>query len=742
MHLSTNFVCGAIVVMLAVSECRAAAIQGLGDLSGGPFASEAYGVSADGSTVTGVSFVAYGSYVQRAFRWTEQTGMVSLGEITDSGLFQSRGNSISGDGSTIVGYIETSARGMEAFRWNSTTGFVPMGDLPGGYFESRAFGASHDGTAIVGFGSPGNVGDIEPFHWTSATGMARLKDSVGGFPIFASGVSADGSVIVGYGYGGPGFSLVEAKRWTIDGATTNLGFLPGDARSQAFGVSPDGMMVVGYSGDSSGPNREAFLWNESSGMIGLGDLDGGTIRSEATAVSGNGSVVVGWSLSSLGEEAFYWDATHGMRSLVQVLSVSGVDMSDWQKLSHASAITPDGKTIVGYGTNVLGHTEAFIATVPESGVCILILAGVVAFATFGRCMRRASVVVTVGLSHLLAQPGVSAELKRGDIIVHTSNAILAVDPVTGQRQTITDSGIPGPQFGGADGYVLETDPKTGTIYYSYPATSIAYYVGRVDPATGTRTVVSGTYGADTVGSGPLSVPLDVSVLPSGDIVAGMGGSIVRIDPTTGDRTLVPTSGATGAYGDVLGNYLFGVANGDVRRVDLSTGEVVTVSDDADWTGSLAGLDRLAIASPTTAYALALASNSIVRVDLLNGDRELLYEVPAPGDDPFTFQNFNLWPPCINFTVDANGNVILGTGTNGQVNLVSFDPVLREFDFISGIEMLPDDPGVLIGSGSFDDIRSVAIYLPEASSLGLVFGGAILLCLVVWLRAGLGSFSKG
>ncbi|WP_262382229.1 hypothetical protein [Microcystis aeruginosa] len=55
---------------------QAASFQGLGDLPGGIFNSQAYGVSANGSVVVGRGNSANGF---EASRWTQETGMVGVG---------------------------------------------------------------------------------------------------------------------------------------------------------------------------------------------------------------------------------------------------------------------------------------------------------------------------------------------------------------------------------------------------------------------------------------------------------------------------------------------------------------------------------------------------------------------------------------------------------------------------------------------------------------------------------------
>ncbi|WP_277874339.1 MULTISPECIES: PEP-CTERM sorting domain-containing protein [Microcystis] len=148
-----------------------------------------------------------------------------------------------------------------------------------------------------------------------------------------------------------------------------LGYLPGVngflGFSEANGVSADGSVVVGYSNGGNGFNGnliEAFRWTQAGGMVGLGVLSGG-IASYANGVSADGSVVVGYSRTGpfTGAEAFIWNSTQGMRSLQQVLTNDyGLDLTGWF-LNEANAISADGLTVVGFGTNPDGLTEAWIA---------------------------------------------------------------------------------------------------------------------------------------------------------------------------------------------------------------------------------------------------------------------------------------------------------------------------------------------------------------------------------------------
>lgn len=81
--------------------------------------------------------------------------------------------------------------------------------------------------------------------------------------------------------------------WTSVSAQslTWLGTLSG-AQSWVSGVSADGSVVVGGSYNASGQTR-AFRWTESGGMQELGTLPGYDWWSGASCVSVDGAVVVG-----------------------------------------------------------------------------------------------------------------------------------------------------------------------------------------------------------------------------------------------------------------------------------------------------------------------------------------------------------------------------------------------------------------------------------------------------------------
>lgn len=322
------------VLLLSVVPGQALAdFVPLGDLPGGPIASQAEGVSSDGTTVVGASASTFDPIVDEAFLWTQATGMVGLGTLP--GYSNSRAKSVSENGTAVVGW-SVQQNLFEAFRWTQATGMVSLGSA-----NTLAWGVSADGEVVVGQFVDGGA-----FRWTEATGLV----DIGGRSAFSA--SADGAVVVGVD------NSTLAFRWTQATGQVSLGVLPGGFESVALGVSADGAVVVGFS--STATASEAFRWVQATGMIGLGDLPGGDFFSLARAVSADGAVIVGESASAIGFEAFVWDESNGMRSLRDVLIAQGDDLAGWQLVS-AMDVSADGRTIIGWGFNPDGQTEGWLA---------------------------------------------------------------------------------------------------------------------------------------------------------------------------------------------------------------------------------------------------------------------------------------------------------------------------------------------------------------------------------------------
>lgn len=182
---------------------NATGMVSLGSLNGGRY-SWSYGVSADGNTIAGTAQDGATSQSSRAFRWTQGTGMQSLGLGQVPGTVSTDGRAISADGSAIVGF-SSSGNGINhtAFRWTAQEGMISLG-RPLGWITSIPVGVSTDGKIIVGFGQL-EAGGSTAFRWTPTQGMHTIESWLKAngvavrapFALYASGISADGSTIVG-----------------------------------------------------------------------------------------------------------------------------------------------------------------------------------------------------------------------------------------------------------------------------------------------------------------------------------------------------------------------------------------------------------------------------------------------------------------------------------------------------------------------------------------------------------------
>jgi probable HAF family extracellular repeat protein len=146
-----------------------------------------------------------------------------------------------------------------------------------------------------------------------------------------------------------------------------LGDVAGGAfNSQAYAVSADGNVVVGHSAIVN--NDEApFRWTAATGIVGLNNPTG-SVQTFASSVSNDSNTIGGYAYfnaPSFHSSAAIWDAAHGTRLMQDALATDyGLTLPGWT-LTSVFAISDDGRTIIGNGTNPAGKTEGWIATVPE-----------------------------------------------------------------------------------------------------------------------------------------------------------------------------------------------------------------------------------------------------------------------------------------------------------------------------------------------------------------------------------------
>jgi len=149
--------------------------------------------------------------------------------------------------------------------------------------------------------------------------------------------------------------------WLQQPSLVWLGTLRGGKESFASGVSADGSVVVGVAKNANEQER-AFRWTYATGMEDLGTLGGDW--SGAYGVSADGSVVVGTACISSSiiaasvPRAFRWTRAMGMEDLT--LTYAHL-LTDGSVLEEVRAISPSGRYIVGNGRNATTwRKEAFL----------------------------------------------------------------------------------------------------------------------------------------------------------------------------------------------------------------------------------------------------------------------------------------------------------------------------------------------------------------------------------------------
>ena len=175
-----------------------------GVTSVGP-SNNAFGISPEGDVVVGMTSASGRGH---AMRWTRAGGVQDLGTLSGSEAFA---DSASWHGAVVVGQalvLQNPYRFWHAFRWMAARGMEDLKTLGGP--QSAAYDVTPDGSVIVGKSLISSSSASErAFRWTTQTGIRELQrelldagvTAVQSWILFsATSVSADGRVIVGYGF--------------------------------------------------------------------------------------------------------------------------------------------------------------------------------------------------------------------------------------------------------------------------------------------------------------------------------------------------------------------------------------------------------------------------------------------------------------------------------------------------------------------------------------------------------------
>jgi len=304
----------------------------------------------DASIVVGV-----GTFGAPNLYYTEAGGAVVIGDGCGSGL-----SAISGDGTTIVGCNVNSDGKFNAAKWLGGTSWLDLGTVVGGVpcdaFLSGSWGLTHDGSLAVGLVylqqlCQAGAGTWDLINGGPATALPKLFNDRASR---ANGVSADGSVIVGWQDQPTGQRT--AAKW-VNGVIELILTPSGELNGEAMAVSADGNAIVG---GGYKQRDDAWIWRPATGVERISKGRGKSLI--LLDVSDNGRTAVGFTREGAHDRqqrAFLWKHGKGAALLAKYLADSGVVVPEGWDLKVASLISADGNTVYGWGFNPDNLIEMF-----------------------------------------------------------------------------------------------------------------------------------------------------------------------------------------------------------------------------------------------------------------------------------------------------------------------------------------------------------------------------------------------
>jgi uncharacterized membrane protein len=346
----------AACVALLPSQARAAATFEFIFDGGVPHA-----VSSDGSVVAGTMNDA-GHLT--AFRWTQATGLVSLGRPQLAAGAGTPG--MSADGTRIgfgIGSLDSTY--VTPGRWTLGSGWQElMPPLPpGGGIQDGSYGSawdiSGDGNTVVGlYNRPGQGNRAHACKWTQATGVVDLGGTTTGQASRANTVNHDGSVIGGWVETpqGPWRPAVWANG-SIQ-LVTNFDPLTNEGIGEIRALSPSGDIAVGFVRAALNEPRGVGKWTRVDGAFGDPEYLGWVAGTDPNglnvpyAVSSDGKIIVGYVTydgSPFNTTGFVWTEAAGLQDVNTWLADNGVLVDPNFQITTLQAMTPDGTQIFGSG---------------------------------------------------------------------------------------------------------------------------------------------------------------------------------------------------------------------------------------------------------------------------------------------------------------------------------------------------------------------------------------------------------
>ncbi|WP_223621890.1 hypothetical protein, partial [Lysobacter sp. ESA13C] len=198
--------------------------------------------------------------------WTREGGI----RVVDVPGYSAIAQDMSADGRIIAGQRLNSNFRREVFRWRSDRGVEVMpvaGDWQGySLFDPGAL--SGDGRTVIGRAS-GNGVNPRVFVWQDGRAPFFIDAALGSALEAAVDVSHDGSRITGVIVTNSGERIQQAYVWDQAAGVRLLGLLPSMKGSLPTKISADGQVIVGETYGGPGGQRNVFRWSEQTGTLSI-----------------------------------------------------------------------------------------------------------------------------------------------------------------------------------------------------------------------------------------------------------------------------------------------------------------------------------------------------------------------------------------------------------------------------------------------------------------------------------------
>jgi hypothetical protein len=317
------------------------------------------------STECGI--IVVGGAGANVFRWTPADGQVAIG---GPGWSAAGVVSISRDGSSIAATtgggdgITRSSRWMGGSNWTQLPGLGAMS----GTSESSTWGIDANGNMVVGLAWI-TAGIAHAATWTPATGVVDLGSTVANRSTRANGVNADGSIVVGWQDQSTG--VRQGARW-LNGVQSLFTWTDPSQTVYPCGevltVNSAGTIMAGintFDGGNSG-----WRWDAATSQVTLlPNLPGQSSSNRAipAAMTEDGTWICGANGGSpFTRKAILWINDQPIDLLDYLNSLGTQGISSYTTLGSCTAMSKDGRVIVGYGNTPGGPTAGWVVVFPES----------------------------------------------------------------------------------------------------------------------------------------------------------------------------------------------------------------------------------------------------------------------------------------------------------------------------------------------------------------------------------------